>query len=75
MVFGEVLRGVLREVLREVSSPELRVVRVSEFMDEVLLVLRPWLFRKFRSDVWGLMVSSKVREVKFCLGMRGKWRL
>ena len=74
-VFGEVLRGVLREVLREISSPELRVVRVSEFMDGVLLVLRPWLWRKIRRDLWGLMASLRVRDVGSVLGMRGNQRL
>lgn len=35
--------GVLVELLKEASSPELSVVRVSEFVDGVLLVLSPRL--------------------------------
>ena len=49
------------ELLREASSPELRVVRVSEFVEGVLLVLSPWLWRKFSRDLWGVMVSLRVR--------------
>ena len=58
-----------------VDAPELRVVRVSEFVDGVLLVLRPRLWRKFRRDLWGLMASLRVREVESGLGMRRNRRL
>ena len=58
--------------MREVSSPELRVVRVSEFVEGVVLVLSPRLWRKCSSDLWGVVVSSRVRTAESILGMRGK---
>jgi hypothetical protein len=61
--------------LREASSPELRVVRVSEFVEGVVLVLSPWLWRKFSSDLWAVVVSSRVRAAESVLGMRGKGML
>lgn len=41
----------LGELLVEVSSPVLIVVRVSELVEGVLFVLCPRLWRKFRSDL------------------------
>jgi len=53
----------------------MRVVKVSEFVDGVLLVLSPRLWRKFSRDLWGVMDSLKVGEAESGFGMREKRRL
>ena len=63
--------GVLVELLKEASSLELSVVRVSEFVDGLLLVLNPRLWRKFRRDLCGVMVWSKDMEADSGFGMSG----
>ena len=62
----------LDELLMEVSSLELSVVRVSELVEGVLFVLRPRLWRKFISDLWGVTVSVSVGVGVSDLGMSGK---
>ena len=66
-----VVKG-LDELLVEVSSLELSVVRVSELVEGVLFVLNPRLWRKFSSDWWGVIVSFRVGVGVSILGMRGK---
>ena len=62
----------LDELLTEVSSLELSVVRVSELVEGVLFVLSPQLWRKFRSDLWGVIVLVSVGMGVSDLGMSGK---
>ena len=62
----------LGELLVEVSSPVLIVVRVSELVEGVLFVLSPRLWRKFSSDLWGVIVSVSVGMGVSDLGMSGK---
>ena len=45
---------VLDELFKDTSSPELSVVRVSEFVEGVLLILIPRVLRKFMRDLWGV---------------------
>lgn len=42
---------VLDELFKDTSSPELSVVRVSEFVEGVLLILIPRVLRKFIRDL------------------------
>jgi len=62
----------LDELLMEVSSLELSVVRVSELVEGVLFVLSPRLWRKFSSDLWGVIVSVSVGVGVSDFGMSGK---